>query len=157
MSDPPSSNLFTSDQLNWMKEQLEAQEAKIINRMNTIEHNSSLKRPIDSESTVPPHPLPTTSAPKSTEIPYGMPMGVVGGQAGSSAAVGINAMVVHPTYTTPIVSVPQMDNIDEWIDGNMVELAGFRPPFTTVAYGHGIPLQGTGQPNPLPPYVLMIV
>jgi peptidyl-tRNA hydrolase len=48
VSEPPAC-LFTSEQFKWMEEQLEAGEAKIINQMNTIEHNASLKKPIESE------------------------------------------------------------------------------------------------------------
>jgi len=35
----------------------------------------------------------------------------------------------------------------------MSELAGFKAPFTIVAYGPGIPLEGTVDPNPVPPYI----
>jgi hypothetical protein len=62
VSEPPA-GLFTSEQFKWMEEQLEAQESKIINRMNTIEHNASLKKPIESEIVVPSYSLlaPSTS------------------------------------------------------------------------------------------------
>jgi hypothetical protein len=35
----------------------------------------------------------------------------------------------------------------------MSELAGFKAPFTTVAYGPSIPPEGTAEPNPMPPYI----
>lgn len=74
------------------------------------------------------------------------------GQVGSSeVVVGTNAMIANPTYTAPITSVPQ--NINDWIDDDMNELAGFKAPFTTVTYGPGIPPKSTAVPNPMPPYV----
>jgi hypothetical protein len=50
-----------------------------------------------------------------------------------------------------------MANIDDWVDDNMSELAYFKAPFTTVAYRPGIPLEGTAEPNPVPPYILINV
>jgi hypothetical protein len=35
----------------------------------------------------------------------------------------------------------------------MSELAGFKAPFTTIAYGPGIPPKGTAEPNLVPPYI----
>jgi hypothetical protein len=140
-----------------MEEQLEAWEAKIINQMNTIEHNASLKKPIESEIAIPSCSLPAPSASKPIEYPYCMPMNASKGQIGSSAFVGTNAMITHLVYTAPITSVPQMANIDDWVDDNMSELAYFKAPFTTVAYRPGIPLEGTAEPNPVPPYILINV
>jgi hypothetical protein len=57
-----------------MEEQLEAQEAKIINRMNTIEHNATVKKPIESEIAISSCSLPAPSASKPINYPYGMPM-----------------------------------------------------------------------------------
>jgi uncharacterized protein YfaP (DUF2135 family) len=74
------------------------------------------------------------------------------GQFGSSF-VGTNAMIVNPVYTVPITSVPKTANINDWIDDNMSELAGFKAPFTTVAYGSGIPPKGTAKANLVPPYI----
>jgi hypothetical protein len=119
VSEPPA-GLFTSEQFKWMKEQLEAQEAKIINRMNTIEHNASLKKSIESEIAVTSCSLPAPSATKPIDYPYGMPMNASKGQFGSSF-VGTNAMIVNPMYTAPITSVPQTTNINDWIDDNMSE------------------------------------
>jgi hypothetical protein len=151
-SEPPI-GLFTSEQFKWMEEQLEAREAKIINRMNTIEHNASLKKLIESEIIIPSCSLPTPSASKPIDYPYGMPMNASKGQIGSLAFVGTNAMIAHPVYAAPITSVPQMANINDWIDDNMSELAGFKAPFTTIAYGPGIPPEGTTELNPIPPYI----
>jgi len=75
------------------------------------------------------------------------------GQIGSSAFVGTNAMIAHPVYTAPITSVPQTANINDWIDDNMSELAGFKALFTIVTYGPGIPPEGTAEVNTLPPYI----
>jgi hypothetical protein len=36
---------------------------------------------------------------------------------------------------------------------NLVNWAGFKAPFTTVAYGPGMPPEGTAEPNPISPYV----
>jgi hypothetical protein len=62
-------------------------------------------------------------------------------------------MITHPVYTTLITSVPQTANINDWVDDNMSELAGFKAPFTTIAYGPGIPPEGTAEPNLVPPYI----
>jgi hypothetical protein len=55
---------------------MEAREASIINRMNTIEHNASFKKPIEPKIVVPSCPLPAPSASKPIDYPYGMPMNV---------------------------------------------------------------------------------
>lgn len=54
-------------------------------------------------------------------FPYSMPMNFQKGQVGPSiGVVGTNAMIIHPTYTNPITSVPQVHNVhnsgndDKW-------------------------------------------
>ena len=121
--------------------------------MNTIEHNASLKKPIESEIVIPSCSLPAPLASKPIDYPYGMPMNASKGQIVSSAFVGTTAMINHPVYTAPITSVPQTTKINDWVDDNMSELAGFKDPFITVAYGPGIPPEGTAEPNPVPPYI----
>jgi hypothetical protein len=70
----PLASIFILEQFKWMEEQLEAQEAKIINRMNTIEHNARVKKPIESKIAIPSCSLPAPSASKPINYPYGMPM-----------------------------------------------------------------------------------
>ena len=43
-----------------------------------------------------------------------------------------------------------------WLNASLtprVQLASFKAPFITIAYGLGIAPEGTTEPNPLPPYV----
>ena len=76
------------------------------------------------------------------------------GQVGASTAVvGTNALIVNSTYTALITSVPQTSKIEDWIDDNMSKLASFKTPFTTIACGPGIALEGTAEPNHVPSYV----
>jgi hypothetical protein len=79
--------------------------------MNTIKHNASFKKPIESGIAVLSSPLPAPSATKPIDYPYGMPMNASRRQSVSSAIVGTNAMIGNPKYTAPINSVPQMANI----------------------------------------------
>jgi hypothetical protein len=81
--------------------------------MNTIEHNASLKKPIESEIVVPNYSLLAPSASKPIDYPYGMLMNASKGQIGSSAFVGTNSMINHPVYTAPITSVPQTTKIND--------------------------------------------
>lgn len=122
VSEPPA-GLFTPEQFKWMEAQLEAREASIINRMDVIKHNASCKKPIKSKIVVPTCPLPAPSALKPIDYPYGMPMNDPKWQIGSSDIVGTNAMIANPTYTASITSA----NVNNWIDHNMSELAGFKP------------------------------
>jgi hypothetical protein len=55
---------------------MEAWEVSIINRMNTIEHNASFKKPIETKIIVPSCPLPAPSTSKPIDYHYGMPMNV---------------------------------------------------------------------------------
>jgi hypothetical protein len=84
-----------------------------------------------------------------------MPMNFPKGQVGpSTGVVGTNAIVVHPTYTNPIASVPQVNYAHHLVnDDRMSELDGFEAPYTFVSYGPGIPLEGTCKPfGPVPSY-----
>lgn len=85
VSDPPHG--FTLEQLKWMEEKLMAQEVDIINRINNIQHTTSFKKPVNTESIVSSCPLPAPSAPRTIDFPYGIMMNAPKGQVGSSAAV----------------------------------------------------------------------
>ena len=88
-----------------MEEELQAREASIINRMDIVHHNASFKKQIDSEIVIPSCPLPTPSAPKTIDFPYGIPMNASKGQVGSSslaAIVGTNAMIANPNILHPL-------------------------------------------------------
>ena len=43
--------------------------------------------------------------------------------------------------------------MQDWVnDDQLSELVGYKAPFTTIAYRHGIPPEGTAEPNLVRPY-----
>ena len=67
-------------------------------------------------------------------------------------------MIIHPKYTKPIASVPQVHNVhnsgnDDW-NG---ELTGIEPLYTSMCYyGPSVPPKDTSEPlefGPVPSYV----
>lgn len=99
--------------------------------------------------------MPVSSAPKAMDFPYGMSMNISRGQVGPSAGVmDTNSLVVSPTYTTPVTSVPQTHDIyNSGYADRISELDGFEALYASVAYGPGVPSKGTAEPNHIPPYV----
>jgi hypothetical protein len=78
------------------------------------------------------------------------------GQVGSSTGVvGTNALITHPTYSSPIMSIPQVSNVYNLVNEDRIsELTGFEVPYTSVSYGPGVPPEGTSKPfGPVPAYV----
>lgn len=147
-------NVFTSEQAKLMKQMMEDQAAKLINEFNNIQRYANLKKSVNVKTTIPSYSLPVSLAPKTIQFPYGMLMNVPKSQVGPSAVVvGSNALIANATYTTPITSVPQTCIVEYWIDDDLREIAGFKAPFTTVAYGPRIAPEGIAEPNPVPPYV----
>ena len=69
-----------------------------------------------------------SSASKTTNFPYGMPMNYPKGQVGPSiGVVGTNAVVIHPTYTNPTTSVPQTYDVhNSGNDDQLVNWLGLR-------------------------------
>jgi hypothetical protein len=85
-----------------------------------------------------------------------MPMNYSAGQVGSSTGVvGTNALITHPTYSSPIMSIPQVSNVYNLVNEDRIsELTGFEVPYTSVSYGPGVPPEGTSKPfGPVPAYV----
>jgi hypothetical protein len=85
---------------------------------------------------MPSCPILVSSSSKPMGFSYVMVNNFPKGQVGPLASVvGTSALVINPAYTTPITSLPQTYNMEDWVDDNLSELAGFKFPFTTVAYG----------------------
>lgn len=86
---------------------LEDQDAKLLNHFSSIHHNANFTKPVNVEPVMPSRSMLVSSALKPMDFPYGMLMNYPKGQGGPSAGlVGTNAIVVNPTYTSPMTSVP---------------------------------------------------
>lgn len=107
---------------------MEDREAEWINRFNTMQSNANLKKHVEPMLVFPSSSVVVSSASKTTNFPYGMPMNYPKGQVGPSiGVVGTNAMVIHPTYTNPTTSVPQTYDVhNSGNDDQLVNWLGLR-------------------------------
>jgi len=107
---------------------------------------------------MPSDSIAVSSALKTTNFPYGMPMNLPKGQVGpSTGVVGANAIVVHPIYTNTIASVPQVTYVHDSVDDDrMSELDGFEASYTSVSMGLVYRLRALGNHSVLFPPMFLI-